>query len=156
MERIRPGDTLYLGARAVEPWLFYAMDWRRPDLDLYAWLTAAGATTGPAHENAPSRGHAIANEGDDLVRDWNGIHIMVGIPTGQFFDMAPIETQRLRRADRGFLPNELRRLQKATGRLFLLSYRDGETARSEIARALWHGREGGRLQGEEVMAIEGP
>jgi hypothetical protein len=132
--RVKSGDTVYVSARAVEPWLYYTTDWDHPDRERYPWLTAVGSTRGPAHENAPSRGHAVTNEGDDLSTGWNGVHVLIGVASGMHADMPTGFRQR--RPDPGFIDNEVRRLRDLSGKLWLLHYRDVEMAQRQIGQAI--------------------
>ena len=71
-----------MGAKAIPAWVFYTTNWDRPREDRLAFYAAA-ATHGLAFENRPSRGHAVADEGSDLVFDNLGRREILGVATGR-------------------------------------------------------------------------
>ncbi len=116
VERFRrehaPGAAIYVFGRGIPAWLFYTTDWRSPDLARVRGRIALVSSTGPAFRNAPSRGRAVAMEGDSLryaVGDWTEL---VGVPTGTGPDSLGIPSPA---PDPGWADNEARRLHEAGG-----------------------------------------
>jgi len=75
-------EPIYVSAKAIPAWVFYSTNWDRTREDRLAFYAAA-ATQGPAFENRPSRGHAVADEGSDLVYDNRGRREILGVATGR-------------------------------------------------------------------------
>jgi len=75
-------EPIYVSAKAIPAWVFYTTNWDRPNEDRLAFYAAA-ATHGLAFENRPSRGHAVADEGSDLVYDNRGRREILGVATGR-------------------------------------------------------------------------
>ena len=113
-ERFRPGDTIYVFARSMPGWIFYSMDWSRPDLVRYRWLKTASEATGPNAGNIPPRGHRVVSEGQELRRPYGAGGIeLVGIGEGVF---RTIGSSPDAPADPGWADNEVRRVLETHGR----------------------------------------
>ena len=77
------GDPVYVAARSFPLWMFYTSDWRAPDMDRLRWAASIAGAGGPAHNNAPSRGRARADEARSLSRRYRGSVEIIGTPTGR-------------------------------------------------------------------------
>lgn len=111
LSRRKPEEPIYVLARAAPSWLFYSMDWRKPDLERAAWFARTITSGGPAFENAPSRGRRVTKEGRELARPFRGAPELIGIATG-------METRHglgVQRAepDPGWVENEVQRIREA-------------------------------------------
>jgi hypothetical protein len=127
-------------------WTYYTTHWAAPDTARLAWLLAATTSIGPNSGNAPTRGHAVRDEGRTLVYSAAGRPELIGVATGMEDgipdpDPAP---------DSGWADNEARRIADAartaadsTAWLFLLYCEP--TVDSALIHASEH--EGGRLLG---------
>jgi hypothetical protein len=77
------GEPVYIAARSFPLWMFYTTDWRAPDESRLRWAASIAGAGGPAHNNAPSRGHVRADEARLLARPYHGRLERVGTPTGR-------------------------------------------------------------------------
>jgi hypothetical protein len=106
------GDAVYVFNRSVPAWLYYTTDWHHPDLDRVGLLGTLVSSGGKAFRAAPSRGHRVEREGDDLAFPFRGGMEVVGVPTGQ----GPTLLSRGQESpDPGWEENEARRLRAAVG-----------------------------------------
>jgi hypothetical protein len=102
-----PGEPIYVFARDAIRWTYYTTDWERPDTTRLRWLMAASHAIGPNSGNAPSRGHAVHNEGDSLVYRGPARAELIGIPTGMEDRM---QMDPGTEPDSGWADNEVRRM----------------------------------------------
>jgi len=77
------GEPVYIAARSFPLWVFYTTDWRSPDAERLEWAASIAGAGGPAHNNAPSRGHVRPEEARTLARAYRGRIEIVGTPTGR-------------------------------------------------------------------------
>ena len=111
--------TVYVFPQAIPQWLFYSTDWRAPDRARLAFYAAATRPDdGPALQNAPSRGRAVAaGEGAALVYDGRGApdgrgrREIPGLYSG--VEMRPGFEHVPSRADSGWAENEAQRIRAA-------------------------------------------
>jgi hypothetical protein len=140
--QVQPGDTLYVGARTLQTWIYYSTDWTSPDRARLAWLTALAEAGGAAHENAPRRGREVrAGEGVGVEYAWRGAREIFGLPTGAQFLIGRLFSAS---PDLGFIENELRRLTSwRSGRLWIFHALDFERQDDQLSpdhRQLSRGR----------------
>lgn len=92
--------------------MFYTTEWRTPDIGRVETLGALVSSAGRAFRHASSRGHPVAQEGDDLAyhyRDWTEL---IGASTG----MGPDSTGASQPTpDDGWPKNEAARIRRAGG-----------------------------------------
>jgi hypothetical protein len=82
-QRRRSGEPLYISAGAIPAWTYYSTDWTAPDTMRVRLLNRLAAPTGPAFENAPSRGRPVsADEGRDLHYATAWGPEFLGLPSG--------------------------------------------------------------------------
>jgi hypothetical protein len=82
--RLQPGDTIYVFARSMPGWIYYSMDWVKPDLARYRWLKAATEATGPNGGNVPPGEHPVLDEGEKLIHPYGEGFELAGIAEGGF------------------------------------------------------------------------
>ncbi|HET9983000.1 MAG TPA: glycosyltransferase family 39 protein [Longimicrobiales bacterium] len=105
-----PGEPVYVSARSIPSWAFYTTDWRSSDRTRLSTLLRRAVEAGPNSGNAPSRGHAVRNEGYDRLLTTAGRLEVLGIASGLENAGLPVpETP-----DPGWAENEVDRL-RATG-----------------------------------------
>jgi len=63
----RPGEPVYVSARALPAWVLYTTDWSHPNRARLEWVSRAAAPSGPAFANAGSRGGRAPLTPDSLV-----------------------------------------------------------------------------------------
>jgi hypothetical protein len=107
----RPDEPVYVFARTLPAWIYYSTDWSRPDTARLRFLVAAGHSTGPAFENAPSRGAVSAKEAQGVAPTAATPGELLGLPSG----MEWREVQEHARAgpDSGWVEVERRRIEQA-------------------------------------------
>ncbi|MEP6571605.1 MAG: glycosyltransferase family 39 protein [Gemmatimonadota bacterium] len=109
----RRGEAIYVFSRSVPSWAFYSTDWSAPDLLRIGRLTELVGSSGPAFRNAPTRGRAVANEGDSLQFREADFQELIGIPAGTGPTLE--EPGGAERPDTGWADNERRRIRIAAG-----------------------------------------
>jgi hypothetical protein len=77
-----PGAPVYVSAGSLPAWIFYTMDWDRPDTALVAMVARVASWGGPAFENAAPRDTVTVEDGDGLVYRGGGRTIVIGLSTG--------------------------------------------------------------------------
>lgn len=77
------GEPVYVAARSFPLWIYYTTDWRAPDTARLQWAASIAGAGAPAHNNAPSRGRARADQSRSLARQYRGRTEIVGLPTGR-------------------------------------------------------------------------
>ncbi len=104
-----PSEPVYVLARGVPAWVFYSTDWRRPDQRRIRWIVqVTAALSGPAFENAASRGRVVRNEGDTLVDVYAGRREVIGLGSGLALrESIPLPPT----IDTGWADNEVRRMR---------------------------------------------
>lgn len=107
---LRPGDVVYVYARALPGWTFYTTDWRSPDLARVNRLLEIMQSMGPNSGNTESRGHPVEREGFEWRYPWQGATELDGIADGIFNRFTPIPTS----VDPGWAENEAARIREAT------------------------------------------
>jgi dolichyl-phosphate-mannose-protein mannosyltransferase len=148
----KPQGAVYVFGRSVPAWLFYTTDWSAPDTSRVRALGDLVSSSGRAFRHAPTRGHAVSNEGNDLVFPYGDWKELVGVPTGQGPNAEGINATT---PDQGWAENEARRLRTANAAdtwFVLSSFAAGvpEEFRAALERAggrisLWEEREGAVL-----------
>jgi hypothetical protein len=101
------GEPVYVAARSFPLWVFYTTDWRAPDTARLEWAASIARAGAPAHNNAPSRGRARAEEGRSLVRTYRGRTEIVGVPTGRQYRTSTRSLDRRITADQLALPAQV-------------------------------------------------
>lgn len=123
-------EPLYVFSGAVPAWLFYSTDWDDPSDTSFAMTVAAAERwDGNAFQNAPSRGHAVADtEGGRLIGLRNGSPVIIGLATG----IAWREGQWLSQLqpDSGWAGREAERIDRATDSTSWLLF--SQLARREV------------------------
>lgn len=123
-------EPLYVFAGAVPAWLFYSTRWHDPaDTSFAMTVAAAERWDGNAFQNAPSRGHAVADtEGARLSGVQNGLPVIIGLSTG----IAWREGQWLNQLqpDTGWAGREAERIDRATDSTSWLLF--SQLARREV------------------------
>jgi hypothetical protein len=82
---MQPGDVVYVFAGAMPGWMFYSMNWAKPDRARYNWLKRATEEAGPQYGKIPHRGHRVIQEGLELWRPYRQGVELAGIGEGGFF-----------------------------------------------------------------------
>ena len=104
---MQPGTVVYVHHAAMPGWLFYSMDWARPDRARYDWLKRAAEAAGPAFGHILPRGHRVVSEGLELWRPYRQGVELPGIGTGIWNDAAhPPRSD----PDPGWSDNEVQRI----------------------------------------------
>jgi 4-amino-4-deoxy-L-arabinose transferase-like glycosyltransferase len=105
------GEAIYVFAAALPAWTYYTTDWSAPDTGRLARMARLGSSGGPAFENAPSRGRAIAAEGDSLVYPLGDVREIIGLYHGAQMrsGVGPTRTE----PDTNWTTNEARRIRSA-------------------------------------------
>jgi 4-amino-4-deoxy-L-arabinose transferase-like glycosyltransferase len=117
----RAGEPVYVLAGAIPAWAMYTTNWRAPDTARLDYLSHIGRAGGPAFENAPSRGHRVVREGNDLTYPTRWGPEIYGIPHGleaRVFGLTnPLP-------DSGWAENEVRRIREVAspGAWLILSH----------------------------------
>lgn len=151
----RPGDAVYVFNRSVPAWAYYTTDWRHPDLDRVRLLETLVSSTGQAFRAAPSRGHRVFGEGDNLVFPYHGGTEIVGVPTGQ----GPTPTSRGQLSpDPGWEENEAERLRSAVGTgasgwVILSFYQDEVVGTLTAAIEARGGKLSGRWSAQDALLL---
>ncbi|HWZ58342.1 MAG TPA: glycosyltransferase family 39 protein [Gemmatimonadaceae bacterium] len=104
------GAPIYVFARDAIRWTYYTTDWAHPDTARLNWLMTADSVIGPNSGNAPTRGHAVHDEGDSLIYRGAARVELIGIPTGMEDRMMIAADSE---PDSGWADNEARRLAAA-------------------------------------------
>jgi len=138
----RPDEPVYVGVRGAPSWLIYSTDWKAPDRGRLAWYLSRIGSSGPAFENAPSRGPRPAGEGNDLVYTAPGRGAeLLGTPNGRqslsFGFLRPT-------ADPGWAENEAARIHAAANPTIWLFFSHVDRSQDELLAAV--AREGGRVE----------
>ena len=116
------GDPVYVAARSFPLWVFYTTDWRSPDEDRLRWAASIAGAGSPAHNNAPSRGRARADEARWLSRPYRGRMEIIGTPTGRQYrtstraldaTLAPVDLALPLQPDTGWAELEVNRMASA-------------------------------------------
>jgi hypothetical protein len=120
---MQAGTVVYVFARAMTAWVFYSMDWAKPDHARYNWLKHAIEAAGPGHGNifgnVPSRGHRVVSEGLELWRPYKGGVELIGTAEGTFRDSARAVDWNPD-PDPGWSDNEVQRILATHGRRIVL------------------------------------
>jgi hypothetical protein len=109
--RERQGEPVYINGFGAPAWMFYTMDWTRPDTARLSWLEHVLSSSGTAFPNMPSRGRPVSEEGHDIYYEGAAGLEMVGIPTGMEYRNARGFLQP--DPDSGWAANEVARIQRA-------------------------------------------
>jgi len=134
LERVAPGEPVYIFARALPAWTVYSTDWKTPDLERVVRYARLVSSTGPAFRNAPARMRPVGKEGWDLSFVVGSRIELVGTPTGQGPSLTDKGDDR---PDSGWAANEAARIRSAadsTAWVLLASFRPA--ALSELESAL--------------------
>jgi len=107
---LRPGDVVYVYAKALPGWTFYTTDWRSPDRERLNRLIQVMQSIGPNSGNAGSRGHPVSHEGSEYRYPWQAGTEIDGIADGIFNRFTPVPTS----VDPGWAENEVARIREAT------------------------------------------
>lgn len=109
-------EPVYLFARALPAWTFYATDWSANGSARAVSLMQVAFALGPNSGNTPSRGRPVVNEGDDLVLEEAGRRYVIGVPSGAEATFRPRSRRWYydRSVDAGWGENEIRRMQRET------------------------------------------
>jgi hypothetical protein len=81
---MQPGDVVYVFSHSMAGWMFYSMDWAKPDRARYNWLKHATDEAGPQYANIPHRDHRVVREGLELWRPYRQGVELAGIGEGGF------------------------------------------------------------------------
>lgn len=136
---MQPGDVLYISARAMPGWMFYSIDWAKPDRARYNWLKSVSEERGSMSGNIPSRGHRVVSEGLDLWHPYRQGVELAGIGEGIFYGayvdwMGKIQSTN---PDPGWSDNEVQRiLTTHRRRIILLTSRTPERSVSALLDCL--------------------
>ena len=115
---MQPGDVVYVFAHAMPGWMFYSMNWAKPDSARFNWLKHATDEAGPQYANIPHRGHRVVEEGLGLWHPYRQGIELAGIGEGGFAtDAAPSPDGH---PDPGWSDNEVQRILAAHGRRIIL------------------------------------
>ncbi len=157
-KRRAAGEPIYVSARGAPAWLFYSTDWGMPDPKRLAWYIRRTDSGGPAFENAPSRGHSVLDEGDELVyHDPAKGDELLGIPTGMQSLASGFVT---RDPDPGWARNEARRVRTAAHPTIWLFFSHIDHSQDKLFREIQDA--GGRLidrrlaEGAQIYRVEFP
>ncbi len=107
---LRPGDVIYVFAKALPGWTFYTTDWHSPDQTRVNRLLQVMQSIGPNSGNTASRGHPVHEEGFEYRYPWRGATELYGIADGIFNRFTPVPTS----VDPGWAENEVSRIREAT------------------------------------------
>ncbi len=110
LRALRPGDVVYVYAKALPGWTFYTTDWRSPDQARVYRLLRVMQSMGPNSGNTASRGHPVQEEGFAYRYPWQGATELDGIADGIFNRFTPVPTS----VDPGWAENEVARIREAT------------------------------------------
>jgi 4-amino-4-deoxy-L-arabinose transferase-like glycosyltransferase len=110
LRAFRPGDVVYVYAKALPGWTFYTTDWRSPDHARVERLLRVMQSMGPNSGNTASRGQPVHEEGFEYQYAWQGGTELDGIADGIFNRFTPAPTS----IDPGWAENEVIRIRSAT------------------------------------------
>jgi hypothetical protein len=83
--RLQPGDTIYVFARSMPGWIYYSMNWVKPDIARYRWLKHATEATGPNGGNVPpGERRPMLDDGEKLLRPYGEGFELAGTAEGGF------------------------------------------------------------------------
>ena len=154
---MQPGDVLYVFAHAMPGWMFYSMNWAKPDPARYNWLKHATDEAGAQFGNIPHRGHRVVQEGLELWRPYRQGVELAGIGEGGFFNIdAPLGDGN---PDPGWSDNEVQRILATHRRriVLLASYTDRRTISAMLNCLRSHGGaviDEYRVPGSQVLVVE--
>jgi 4-amino-4-deoxy-L-arabinose transferase-like glycosyltransferase len=105
----KPRDPIYIFSRDAIRWTYYTTEWAKPDTVRLNWLMAAAQSIGPNSGNAPTRGRAVHDEGENLVYSGTGRAELIGIATGMEDGIPHAQPH----PDTGWAENEAERVDRA-------------------------------------------
>jgi hypothetical protein len=136
---MQPGDVVYVFAQAMPGWMFYSMNWAKPDRARYDWLKHATEEAGPQYGKIPHRGHRVVQEGLELWRPYRQGFELAGIGEGGVFNNeSPAGDGN---PDPGWSDNEVQRILATHARriVLLISYTDRRTVSTLLDCLRSHG-----------------
>ncbi len=130
----RVGEPVYVNARGLPYWGFYTTDWTDPDTMRLGTLVRLSESGGQAFENAATRGHAVRDEGANLVLHGRWTEL-VGLPTGRQLRSARGLSQA--EPDPGWAANEAARIVAAGGgKAWVMFFYSVDAAQIHLGREL--------------------
>ena len=119
-QRREAGQPVYVFARSLPAWIWYSIDWERPDAARLNTLIRAASAGGPAFENAPSRTRVQPDEADRLHSVAEAWGEVLGLPSGM--EWREVEEHRRTEPDSGWSEIEERRIREAANpRIWVLA-----------------------------------
>jgi hypothetical protein len=141
LHRDSDGEAVYVLSRGVPAWIFYSTIWSAPDTARLRRMARIASSTGPAFENAPSRGRRVQDEADHLVYQYRGRREVIGIGSGMEFRAGRKYLQLV--PDTGWGDNEVRRIRDAGSVAWIFASHHAQAEVDELLAAVQ--RAGGEL-----------